>query len=244
MTFNCVIHFDKGVDCQMVAEALRSLPQDIGPDYFCVNEGSFKRTDRIVDTERFHLFLQNNQIGFFLYSENGFCFDVASNGDSFSSVAIYSDALTSAESYLSIMRHLSQNKPIFGYLCDEKEYEHRNRHFITIGGDQIESWIGRDLSRSVPGLYWMTLVSDSFLALHSVPLERLAVEAQSSEVLGDGSVRLLKFFDRPESWIEHSQRLDDACANVDGIFSRRKVDAAVAGVSSYLEFDEIMSEFE
>jgi hypothetical protein len=63
----------------------------------------------------------------------------------------------------------------------------------------------------------------------------------STETLGEGSTHLLKFYERPEDWELHVQRLDDLCERVQGVFSRRAVEAAAESAESFLEFDEAIS---
>ncbi len=132
---------------------------------------------------------------------------------------------------------------MFGHAGDTEEYKHRNRHYITIGINQIEAWIGRDLEKYIPGVYWYTLLSDELPSKHGVDLASLSAEAISTETLGDGSLHLLKFYENPEDWKDNAERLDKLCERTDGVFSRKSVEAAVSDVTNYLEYSDIIADW-
>ena len=79
------------------------------------------------------------------------------------------------------------------------------------------------------------------LKQHGVKLADLSVEAVATETLGDGSLHLLKFFEKPEDWRQNAERLDNLCERVNGVFSRRSVEAALVGITSYAEYDEAIA---
>jgi PKD domain len=166
----------------------------------------------------------------------------------------------SSELAATFFKCSAEHKPVFGFACDyqkpvpdangsyvishrgaRSEYDHRNRYYITLGKNNIEDWIGRKLEKYIPGVYWYTLLSDGLLTQHGVKLADLAAEAMTAETLGDGSLHLLKFFESPEEWKENARRLDDLCERIEGVFSRRLVEAAVAGITNYLEYDETIA---
>jgi len=178
-----------------------------------------------------------------LYAENETCFDISTRRTGYAEVTLYLVDCLSSELVGVFLKSLAGNKFVFGFGCYDEEHEHRNRHYITIGKNHIESWIGRDLEKYIPGVYWYTLLSDELLSKHGVDLASLSAEAITTETLGDGSLHLLKFYENPEDWKENAERLDDLCERTDGVFSRRPIEVAVISVSNYLEYDDIIAEW-
>ena len=84
------------------------------------------------------------------------------------------------------------------------------------------------------------MITDRLLDEHSVAVDTLAAEAVSASQFRDGSTHLFQFFENPTGWREHAERLDDLCARVDGLFSKRDAEGAVAaaGPTTFLEFSE------
>lgn len=253
------VYFEKVVDLDTLVETLKTLPAVIRPVYYTKDEGKINKANRLDDEARFRAFLKANPSGFFLYTEDRTCIDITATsaaGVHYSDVTLWLAEGLSNELATTFLKHLAIHKPAFGFACDYQipvpdtngsyvigqrgvpsEYHHRNRFYITLGKNNIEDWIGRKLDKFIPGVYWLTLLSDGLLAKHDVKLAVFESEAVSTESLGDGSLHLLKFFETPKEWKENAERLDDLCERVEGVFSRRSVEAAVAGVTNYLEYD-------
>jgi len=66
--------------------------------------------------------------------------------------------------------HMATLHPIFGYACTQEELEYRNRITTKFGINIMESWVGRDTQRYIPGLYWWTLLPASLAEQHGIPL--------------------------------------------------------------------------
>lgn len=234
------VYFEKGVNPCSLAETLKALPEQIRPIYFAQDEGKIIKANRLDDEARFRAFLKENAIGFFLYAENRTCINISTPTVGYAKVTLDLAEGLQEQLYLALFRCLAESNPVFGYACKYDEYKHRNRYYITLGKNNIEDWIGRKLDKYISGVYWHTLLSEGLLAKHGVKLADLAQEAISAEIYGDGSLHLLKFFESPEDWKNNAGRLDDLCERVEGVFSRRAVEAAVVGVTSFLEYDDIV----
>ena len=235
------LYFKNGTDSEALAEALTVLPEPIRPIYFAEDEGRVNKANLLSDTARFQAFLKKNSIGFFLYSENKTCIDISTPRSGYAEVTLWLTEDLSGELSVALFQSLIDCKPVFGYACEDGEYDHRNRYYITLGKNNIESWIGRKLDQYISGVYWYTLLSDGLLAQHGVKLVDLVDEAMRAESLGDGSLHLLKFFDNPEDWRGNASRLDNLCERVEGVFSRSSVEDAVIGVTNFLEYDDIIA---
>ena len=143
----------------------------------------------------------------------------------------------------TFMRHMAAANPLFGYACTWEELVHRNRvvaevHIGTSVG-KAESWVGRDTSRYVPGLYWTTMLSDALAARHGVPLAEIGKAAPDHSRPTRGQ-HLFRFHDLPEDWTERRQALDDLCASLPGVFSIAEVKPAIAGVTDHQEHFSIL----
>lgn len=223
-----------------ILEALQDLPAPFKPVHFSEEEYIQSDKDVLADTQRFSIFKKNNQAGFFLFS-NACTYNFFLYRRGYAVFYCYFKDMRLWSHIISFFAALAPAGPVFGYAAESDEYDHRNRYFVTIGQNHIESWIGRDLSKYIPGVYWCTLLSNALLDRHRVRVSDLSCEAMSTESLGDGSIHLLKFYERPEDWQLHVERLDDLCERVQGVFSRRAVESAAEGAKSFLEFDEAIA---
>ncbi|ODS22912.1 hypothetical protein AB835_11715 [Candidatus Endobugula sertula] len=260
MPVEIVIYLDK-CEVQQVINVLQTLPACLQPKYFSEEETVKSKKDQVGDEKRFNKFISHNPIGFFLFGESCM-YDIALQSKGYTK--IYCDINDeSLYSHIPLFfRVMATIYPIFGFAGENQERlpdadgsyvitheevtserDHRNKHFITIGINHIESGIGNDLNKYIPGVYWYTLLSDELLKKHNVNLSNLSGESISCELLGDDSLYLLKFYENPEDWRVHADRLDDLCEKVDGMFSRRDVEKALVGVDSYLDYDDIISEW-
>ncbi len=95
--------------------------------------------------------------------------------------------------------HMATPRPFFGFACTQEELEYRNRITIKFGINTMESWVGRDTRRYVPGFYWWTLLPASLAEQHGIPLSVL-VEAAQEHIELEGQQHLLRFYEKPEDW--------------------------------------------
>lgn len=233
MMITATLYFENGVDVGGLVNDLQGLPEPIRPVYFAEDEGKIIKSNLLSNEGRFRDFQEENLTGFFLYAKNKSLFDVSTRRVGYAVITLWLAEGLPSELVVTFLRSLAGHKPVFGFACDEDEYDHRNRHYITIGKNHIEAWIGRKLEKYIPGVYWHTFLSDGLLTQHGVKLADLSVEAVTTETLGDGSLHLLKFFESPEDWQTNVERLDNLCERVSGIFSRSSVEKAVAGITNF-----------
>ena len=254
------IYFDKKEAKQLI-HLLQELPIHLRPNHFSEEEALKSEKDKISDKKRFEKFMGQNPAGFFLFARDCI-FNLSIHDVGYSTLFADIEDEAYYPDVLMLFSVVVPVAPVFGFagwnqereldtdgsyaITHEKvtsEHDHRNKHFIVIGMNHIESGIGNDLDRYIPGMYWYTLLSDKLLSKHGVDLASLSAEAISTETLGGGSLHLLKFYENPEDWRENAEHLDDLCERTDGVFSRRSVEAAVSGVSNYLEYDDIIADW-
>jgi len=242
MTLKVKLYFKNGVDTVGIVKDLLALPAPLRPYYFAEDEGKIIKTNVISDKVRFSDFRKNNEIGFFLYTKGKMMIDISTNSG-YAEITVWLKKNMPEEYAHTFLKSLTKHNPIFGYACDDDEYDHRNRYYITIGKSHIQAWIGRRLENNIPGVYWCTLFSDYILQKYGVTLSDLADEAISVETIGD-KIYLLQFYHYARDWKDNRELLDDLCERVSGIFSRRIVDASIDRKNiSYLEFNEALQQW-
>lgn len=132
---------------------------------------------------------------------------------------------------------------LFGYACTWEELQHRNWVFAEVDGGRggtSEGFEGRDISKYVPGLYWLTLLPMTLAERHEVPLAQVSAVALEHADLGGGQ-HLFRFHDHPENWAKRIDAIDDLCARLSGVFDIQEVRRLVAkGVKSFAELHDLL----
>ena len=134
----------------------------------------------------------------------------------------------------TLVVHMARTAPLFGNLCVEDEMLHRNRIFTKLDFGTCESWVGRDIRKYLPGLYWLTVVSETLAEEHGVPLSKVGTSA-SNEVVFENGRHLFQFYDHPNQWREHRRAMDALCSVLPGGFSIDVLPARITGPITYPE---------
>lgn len=235
------VYFESGADKIGIIKSLKRLPEAVRPLYFSEDEGTLGRDNRVDDKTLFETFMKKNPLGFFLYSKNKTCINISTPVSGFLKVTMDLAENLPEEMAESMLRCLAHCMPVFGYACEYDEYKHRHRLYAKFGKNKIEDWIGRDLNKYIPGLYWQTLLSNNILNAHNVRLADIVSKGVAVESYEGDTVHLIKFFKSPRRWEENSDRLDGLCERVEGVFSRKSVEADLTGASNILDYDDVVS---
>lgn len=235
------LYFDRDIDLDDLLEKLKKLPASIRPVYFSESKGEIIKGNQFSNKENFHVFMKNNPKGFFLYTEDKTCIHISIPTTGYIRLSMSLDGNFSRKLIKIIFQFLANKKLIFGYSCDYNEYKHRNQYDLMLGNSQIESWVGRRLDKYIPGVYWYTLLSERLMKQHGIKIEDIIPQTVASESLGDSALHLLKFFEKPEEWAKNADRMDNLCEKIDGLFSRRDVEKAMAGVTKLFEYEEAIA---
>jgi hypothetical protein len=136
-----------------------------------------------------------------------------------------------------IVHHLCMAKPIFGFACLPAEREYRNRTIHILGANTIESWVGRDVEKYIPGFYWITVISDELLRRHNVALADFAnIAADETEPVK--GLHVLRFYDTPEDW-QNSAELTGIMTSFSGVFNIEEARSKMEKASNFLELNSI-----
>lgn len=135
------------------------------------------------------------------------------------------------------LKHMSKARPVFGFACLPGERGRRNRVTTQQGPNEIESWVGRDTQRYVPGLYWLALLSEALARQHHVALSALEAVAQEHVEL-EGGLHLFRFYERPEGWLETSA-VTELCTSLSGVFDVEKIKPQTLGREELLGAERV-----
>ena len=137
--------------------------------------------------------------------------------------------------------HMAGAQPIFGYACSEQERNHRNRVIVKHNKITIQSWVGRDLRKHVPGFYWLTLLSSSVVEMHGIPLSEVKKIALDYKKL-EGRQHLFRFYERPEEWVS-TDEVSKLCTSLPSVFDVKKVRTQVGATRNYSELTAVLDDW-
>jgi hypothetical protein len=227
--------FEFSDNIDRVVAAIISLPVPLRPTHFSHEEKIEKNTDRIEDGSQFAAFVERNQSGFFLLGPS-LTYSVRRSDGKPLICDSFIDVETGAAE--TLLAHMSKARPIFGFACAPGEREQRNRITVQQGANKIDSWVGRDTQKYVPGFYWLTLLSDVIAERHSIPFPRIESIAREYVAL-EGGQRLFRFYDRPEDW-QSTTAVNDLCATLPGVFNIEEIKIQLSRANSFLELSSIL----
>jgi hypothetical protein len=227
------LEFDGEVE--RVLPAFIALPPPLRPAYFSHEEKIVDTADRVEDQRRFAEFRARSQSGFFLLN------DVVTYSLRFSmGRPLICDCFIDVqpETAKQFLAQMSTALPVFGFACAPAEREHRNRVTIQQGSNKVENWVGRDTRKNVPGLYWLTLLSETLAKRHGVPLAAIEAVAQEHIALAGGQ-HLFRFHERPEDW-QKTSAVTELCASLSGVFNVEEVKPQLLAAKSFLELSSML----
>jgi hypothetical protein len=134
--------------------------------------------------------------------------------------------------------HMASAHPLFGFACAEEELEHRNRITTQLGINMIESWVGRDTQKYLPGLYWWTLLPASLAEQHGIPLSTIVGTALEHIEL-EGQQHLLRFYEKPGDW-QSAAVMAKLYPSLPGVFDVEKLRPKLQGATTFLELNAIL----
>jgi hypothetical protein len=223
-----------------ISDAVARLPDGLRPTHFTHSEGQLDKRDLLTDHERYTEFLRNNPLGFLLVGQK--CeYDVSLRGEQYSTLFV--DVKTGLDEadvsrlFLAAVRAEAE----YGFAATDAEYIHRNRIVHTIGENVVEAWVGRDLKRYVPGVYWRTLLSEQMVSDRDIDFTRLP-ECISVERCGERWF-VLKVAGSAEEWPNYAEDLDSYCHLTDALFSIKDVQQESQVARDYLMLTRILGKW-
>ena len=230
------IEFEVAID--RVVMAFGDLPVPLRPVHFSHEEKPASDADCIADQKRLAAFVAKSKSGFFFLGP-GLTYSVRIATGRLLVCDCFIDVSPEAAEYF--LKHMAKVKPVFGFACLPGERERRNRVTTQQGPNKIESWVGRDTQRYVPGLYWLTLLPEALARKHHVPLSAIEAVAQEHVEL-EGGQHLFRFYERPEGWQETSA-VTELCASLSGVFDVEKVKPQLLAAKNFLDLNALLREW-
>lgn len=222
-------------DLDRVVAAFSSLPMLLRPVHFSHEEKVGSSIDCIGDQKRFATFAAKSQSGFFLLG-----FNVTYSIRIVPDKSIICDCFIDVEPGVAkqFLSHMAEANPIYGFACVLEEREHRNRVTTKQGANTIESWVGRNTQKYIPGFYWLTLVSDTLMKQHNIPLSTVEKSAREHIELAGGQQHLFRFYDHPDEW--QASGIAGLSASLPGVFDIEKVKPQLLAASNFLELNALL----
>lgn len=221
---------------KQLAEKLLSLPLELRPSHVSLAEN--EKAKAIGDKKGFIDSLNEGSLGPYLTGDHcAYQISLAAPKP------IICEGTLDAQPALAklFLMEMSSISPIFGFACLQEEWFQKNRITTQQGINKIESWVGRDTEKYVPGLYWLTLISDALSDRHGVSLSAVQNEAKEHVTL-EGGQHLFRFYDQPEDWRKTSS-LSAFCRSTPGIFDLEAVRKKAQKTSNFLELNSLLSEW-
>jgi hypothetical protein len=232
----------QSTDLRSIVTRFFTLPEILRPTHYSLGEG--EASQPIVDLQEYLSSLTEAGLGPFLTGKFakyaiGY-FDGFVGSERVKSKSITCNCYIEAEPSVAkaFMMHMAAAQPAFGFACAPEEREHRNRVTVQQGAKTIESWVGRDFRRYVPGFYWLTLMNEALADKHDVPLsvvEKVAIEHIELE----GGQHLFRFYERPEEW-RSAAGVEKLCSSLPGVFDVEKIKSKLTAATNFLELNEIL----
>lgn len=228
------LEFEVGIG--EVLQAISQLPAPVRPVHYSKDESApVSPRNVIADEARFKAFVAASPSGFFLLGPQvTYSLRVAQGKpllcDGFLEV--------SPAAVWEFMQVMAMAGPTFGFACAPGERERSNRVVVLQGANRIESWVGRDTSRCVPGLYWLTLLPEALAARHGVPLDALAAHAAQHLQPGAG-IHLFRFYENPQEW-QQVPSLDLLRSSLPGVFDITALQSSLQAAKNFLELNSLL----
>ncbi len=193
--------------------------------------------NEISNQKSFSDFREANTAGYFLFGEQ-LSYDCSFANQDNPHVTVWAKG-NQLEAHVNCLERLSLSGIHFGRTCDYGEVLHRNR--LAFHSDEVssEAWVGRDLKLNIPGLYWMTFISTEIESRYALKSERIRESAKIARESAGGV--LYTFFDQPEDWKAHIDKMDLLCATLDGVFSISQIQAQLKEDYTFSNYRKLTS---
>jgi hypothetical protein len=219
---------------QKIPKLIKRFPETIRPTHFGHSEKKNDPRFPLSSTNAVETLEQLTNSGYIL-----FCRDITYNlippirsyGELFVSSG---QEVLGADDLKDLTQLLTEPGFEFGFIAECEEYIHRNRYVYRLPNGTVESWVGRDLAKHLPGLYWTTVLETNLAEKCGLYKETWPWPVKT---LDFGSKYFgLQLFDQPNNWGEYAPKIDAFCEQNEPIFSIERVRQQLETARNYLEF--------
>lgn len=166
-------------------------------------------------------------------------YDIYVNMDRSFSIFISNDE---SEEIEQMMRDFSELEIEFGYACHSDERLHRNRIIQKKEYGTLESWVGRDYNKYLPGLYWITLIPNCLIKKFGIDVDEIRDLADKFEIKSNGNI-FARFYDDPDQWQARAEAIDSWCARTPGCFYKPPVESEAAKIPDFMGMSDFLFDY-
>ena len=166
-------------------------------------------------------------------------YDTRLSMDGAFSVSIFGNEFDGIE---QMMRDFSELEIEFGYACHCDERLHRNRIIQKKEYGTLESWVGRDYNKYLPGLYWITLIPNSLIKKFGVNIDEIRQISDKFEIKPNGNI-FARFYDDPDQWQSRAEAIDSWCARTPGCFYKPPIENEAAKIPDFMGMSDFLFDY-
>jgi hypothetical protein len=231
----------KSVSLDAVFEQLLCLPDGYRPTHFGSSERKPARSN-LINSPKFQEFAARNQQGYFLFA--GKCrYDITAVFLSgYGTVYVEPFDGGFEDDGATLLFNCLFGESCFIFSCQIPEYHHRNRVCVKTEKHSLEAWVGRDLGKYMPGIYWMTGVGAE--VVNRLGLADLAGLLSGSGARLDDQGRLrVKMGACSADWKQWADQVGGLCRKHPGVFSADQVLVQITPSMDYATLSGVLGQW-
>ena len=221
---------------------LSVIHRHLRPTQFGADEDRPANSHALDDGPKYRRFLAKNPSDYFLFAEQCRYQIARSFRSGYGTIFVdpIDPGLSDDDARALFAAFRADAAVVFAFACQSSEYLHRNRVFTRIGANQIESWVGRDLGRYLPGLYWLTSIRGARVA--QIDQKALPTGAPGFEFqLGQEPAITIANPNPSTDWETWAESIDAFCESQSSIFSKNRILPELQAAGSYNELSAILA---
>lgn len=220
---------------EKIPQVIERFPKAIRPTHFGQSEEKNDPKYPLSSPNAMEALEELTNSGYIL-----FCRDITYNltpplrsfGELF--VSSESEGVLGANDLMDMTQVLTDAGFEFGFIAEWEEYVHRNQYEFQLPSGTVQSWVGRDLVRYLPGLYWTTVLGIGLAEKCVLDKEKWPWPIKTLDF--GPKYWGLRLFTQPANWSEYAARIDAVCEQNKHIFSMDRVRQQFKRAGNYLEF--------
>lgn len=206
----------------------RELPKNIRFQHAGANEGKVDVNNIFNDKKDFLNFCEINTRGFFIFGENLEGNVELRKEKNKSSVTISfsdSDAVNYCQYIDNLITSFVGAEPYYVYAASDKEIY--AKHYIEIKQDDgsMAAWLGRDIDKYLPGIYWKNWISKKYISNIEIPIDYI-LDSLNLKSTDTGKGIYFENENDFNAWKNKIDAVNKLAEKYNNIFSIQKVDVS------------------
>jgi len=224
-------------EAKAIPSLISRFPESIRPSHFGDSEEKSSPRYPLSVSGAKEVLQRRGKSGYLLFGEDiTYSFRPATIGG-FGELFVSGERTVSEAHALERLTHVMADSGVeFGFVAKWEEHLHRNQYVYKLPNGSVEAWVGRDLSKYLPGLYWLTILRTYWATKYKIDKYNWPTPIKT---LDFGPRYLaLQLFNQPEDWMKHAEQIDSLCEKSEGIFSIRRARNQLGGAKNYIDFTQ------